>query len=207
MHSPRRIPRGNKRREEIAIVAQRVFLELGFADTTMQIIASRAGASKETLYRHFGCKEVLFSEIVRTRAMRVFQGMVGEFGLEGAPAEILLKLGLNLLRLLISPESLALFRLVVTETPRTPEVGRIFFEEGPAQILRQLAAYLADATQRGLLNCPDSPLAAKLFLGAIISNRHMIALVAPDWETITEGSIHHHAEAAVTMFLAQYAAV
>ena len=64
----RRIPRGEKRRDEIAAVAERVFLELGFNDTTMQIVASRAGASKETLYRHFGSKEGLFSEVVRARA-------------------------------------------------------------------------------------------------------------------------------------------
>jgi TetR/AcrR family transcriptional regulator, mexJK operon transcriptional repressor len=71
---PRRIPRGEKRREEIAAVAERVFLELGFTDTTMQIVASRAGASKETLYRHFGSKEGLFSEVVRARAVRVYGG-------------------------------------------------------------------------------------------------------------------------------------
>jgi AcrR family transcriptional regulator len=205
MPKPRRIPRGEKRREEIAAVAQRVFLERGFTDTTMQIIASRAGASKETLYRHFGCKEDLFSEIVRARAMGVFRGMVGEFGLEGEPPTVLLNLGLNLLRLLISPDSLALIRLVVTETPRTPEIGRIFLEEGPAQVMRQLTSYLASATQRKLLNCPDPPLATKLFLGAIISNRHMIALVAPDWEVMSEEKIQRHVEAAVAMFLAKYA--
>jgi TetR/AcrR family transcriptional regulator, mexJK operon transcriptional repressor len=204
MPKPRRIPRGEKRREEIAAVAQRVFLERGFTDTTMQIIASRAGASKETLYRHFGCKEDLFSEIVRARAMGVFRGMVGEFGLEGEPPTVLLNLGLNLLRLLISPDSLALIRLVVTETPRTPEIGRIFLEEGPAQVMRQLTSYLASATQRKLLNCPDPPLATKLFLGAIISNRHMIALVAPDWEVMSEEKIQRHVEAAVAMFLAKY---
>ena len=70
MHSCRRIPRGEKRREEIAEVAERVFLELGFNETTMQIVASRAGASKETLYRHFGSKEGLFSEVVRARTAR-----------------------------------------------------------------------------------------------------------------------------------------
>ncbi|HKH80753.1 MAG TPA: TetR/AcrR family transcriptional regulator [Methylovirgula sp.] len=203
MQKPRRVPRGEKRREEIAAVAQRVFLERGFTDTTMQIIASRAGASKETLYRHFGCKEDLFSEIVRARAMRVFKGM--EFGLEGEPQEVLLNLGLNLLRLLMSPESLALYRLVLTETPRTPEVGRIFFEQGPAQVMRQLASYLGSATQRKLLNCPDPPLATKLFLGSVIGNRHMIALVAPDWDIVTEEKIQRHVEAAVAMFLAKYA--
>src|ERR1700691_1291947 len=152
---PRRIPRGEKRREEIAAVAQRVFLERGYAETTMQIIASRAGASKETLYRHFGCKEDLFSEIVQIRAMGVFKGMVGECGLQGEPREVLRTLALNLLRLLMSPDSLALYRLVLIETPRTPEVGRIFFDQGPVEVMRQLTGYLDRATKRRLLNWPD----------------------------------------------------
>ena len=67
----RRVPRGEKRREEIAAVAERVFLRGGFTETTMQIIAQDAGASKETLYRHFGNKEELFSEVIRGRSARI----------------------------------------------------------------------------------------------------------------------------------------
>jgi TetR/AcrR family transcriptional regulator, mexJK operon transcriptional repressor len=51
----RRVPRGRTRREEIVAIAERVFLECGFTETTMQLIADRAGASKETLYRQVIC--------------------------------------------------------------------------------------------------------------------------------------------------------
>lgn len=201
----RRIPRGEKRREEIAAVAERVFLELGFTETTMQIVASRAGASKETLYRHFGSKEGLFSEVVRARAARAYGGTEGEFRLQGAPCEVLLHLGFNLLRLLLNEDPICLFRIVVAEAPRTPELGRIFFEQGPAQILRQLTLYLEGATRQGLLNCPEPTLAAKLFLGAVVANRHIMMLVAPGWEPMTEETIRHHVEEAVALFLARYA--
>ena len=205
MQKCRRIPRGEKRREEIAAVAERVFLELGYTETTMQIVASRAGASKETLYRHFGSKEGLFSEVVRARAARVYGGTVGEFQLHGEPRDVLRQLGFNLLRLLLNEDSLCLFRIVVAEASWTPELGRIFFEQGPAQILLQLTLYLADATRQQLLNCPDAILAAKLFLGAVVANRHIMMLVAPGWEPITEETIHYHVEEAVALFLARYA--
>jgi TetR/AcrR family transcriptional regulator, mexJK operon transcriptional repressor len=205
MPKQRRIPRGEKRREEIAAVAERVFLELGFTETTMQIVASRAGASKETLYRHFGSKEELFSEVVRARAERVYGGTEGEFRLQGEPREVLMQLGFNLLRLLLNEDPICLFRIVVAEAPRTPELGRIFFEQGPAQVLRQLTLYLERATRQGSLNCPDPTLAAKLFLGAVVANRHIMLLVAPGFEVITEDTIHRHVEAAVAMFLARYA--
>jgi TetR/AcrR family transcriptional regulator, mexJK operon transcriptional repressor len=201
---PRRIPRGEKRREEIAVIAERVFLELGFTETTMQIVASRAGASKETLYRHFGSKEGLFSEVVRARAERVYGRTEGEFRLQGEPREVLMQLGFNLLRLLLNEDPICLFRIVVAETPRTPELGRIFFEQGPAQILRQLSHYLERATRQASLNCPDPELAARLFLGSVVGNRHIMLLVAPGFETITEAKIHRHVEEAVAMFLAKY---
>lgn len=207
MPKQRRIPRGEKRREEIATVAERVFLELGFTETTMQIVASRAGASKETLYRHFGSKEDLFSEVVRARAKRVYGGTLGEFPLQGEPREVLMQLGFNLLRLLLNEDPICLFRIVVAETPRTPELGRIFFEQGPAQVLHQLTLYLERATRQGALNCPDPTLAAKLFLGAVVANRHIMLLVAPGFEAITEDKIHCHVEAAVAMFLAKYAVI
>jgi TetR/AcrR family transcriptional regulator, mexJK operon transcriptional repressor len=200
----RRIPRGEKRRDEIAAVAERVFLELGFNDTTMQIVASRAGASKETLYRHFGSKEGLFSEVVRARAERVYGEVESEIGQRNDPRDVLKKLGYNLLGKLLSEDPLCLFRIVISEVQRTPELGRIFFEQGPNQLLKDLASYLEYATKQGMLKCHEPALAAKLFLGSVVANRHIIKLVVPDYEDLTEEIIHHHVEAAVNMFLAAY---
>ena len=199
----RRIPRGEKRREEIAEVAEQVFLELGFTETTMQIVASRAGASKETLYRHFGSKEGLFSEVVRARAARVYADTLGAFSVQGKPADVLLQFGFNLLSLLLNEDPICLFRIVVSESPRTPELGRIFFEQGPVQIVDQLTLYLEKATREGHLNCPEPVLSAKLFLGAIVANRHIMKLVAPGWEIMTEELLRRHVEEAVSMFLAE----
>jgi TetR/AcrR family transcriptional repressor of mexJK operon len=200
----RRIPRGEKRRDEIAAVAERVFLELGFNDTTMQIVASRAGASKETLYRHFGSKEGLFSEVVRARAERVYGQVESEIGQRNDPRDVLKRLGYNLLGKLLSEDPLCLFRIVISEVQRTPELGRIFFEQGPNQLLKDLASYLEYATKQGMLKCQEPALAAKLFLGSVVANRHIIKLVVPDYEDLTEEIIHQHVEAAVNMFLAAY---
>ena len=203
VHKIRRVPRGEKRREEIAAVAQQVFLELGYSETTMQAIAVRAGASKETLYRHFGSKEELFSEIVRSRAAKVFSGL-GEDPQAGEPKELLTRIGNNMLRLVSGEESLCLYRLVIGEVQRAPELGRIFFEQGPAQVLREVTAQIASAAEAGHLNCPDPELAAKLFLGALVGNRHIYALIAPDADLWTEEKIERHVGEAVAMFLARY---
>jgi TetR/AcrR family transcriptional regulator, mexJK operon transcriptional repressor len=198
----KKIPRGEKRRNEIAGVAERIFLERGYADTAMHTIAAEAGASKETLYRHFGCKEALFSEVVRRRSLRITGGEEGE--LSGPPQAVLFDVARNLLRFLSGPDSLRLYRVVVAETPRAPELGRIFYRQGPGRLLNQLAGYLHQAALRGELNCPDCDRAAKLFLGAVVSYHQMASLVLgasyPDEELLA------YAQEAVGLFLARYGA-
>src|SRR6201994_4249878 len=92
----RKVPRGEKRREELIDVAEKMFFERGFSDTTMQMIAEAAGASKETLYRHFESKELLFAEIVSRKA-RLISGPDGAIARGGSPQTVLLALGTSLL--------------------------------------------------------------------------------------------------------------
>ncbi|HUB64506.1 MAG TPA: TetR/AcrR family transcriptional regulator [Methylocella sp.] len=200
----RRVPRGEKRREEIAAVAERVFLSRGFTETTMQIIAEEAGASKETLYRHFGSKEGLFSDVIRSRSAQITGGNDGNLPAEGSPREILCDLGLSLLRFLVSPNSLSLYRAIVAEVPREPELGRIFYSQGPGRLLDQFARYLASATQCGKLCCPEPELAAKLFLGSVVANHQILSLVSPNREAFSDLKMQAHVNEAVSMFLARY---
>jgi TetR/AcrR family transcriptional regulator, mexJK operon transcriptional repressor len=198
----KKIPRGEKRRDEIAAVAERMFLERGYADTTMQVIAAEAGASKETLYRHFGCKEALFSEVVHRRSLRIMGGEEGE--LSGPPQVVLFDVARNLLRFLSGPDSLCLYRVVVAETPREPELGRIFYSQGPGRLLDQLGAYLNLAARRGELNCPNCDRAAKLFVGAVVAHYQMTSLVLG--ASYPDDELRAYAQEAVNLFLARYGA-
>ena len=50
----------SRRKAEILDAAAVVFAEAGFAETDVQVIASRVGVSKGTIYRYFETKEALF---------------------------------------------------------------------------------------------------------------------------------------------------
>jgi len=199
----RRVPRGEKRKDQIAAVAERIFLRRGFTETTMQIIATEAGASKETLYRHFGSKEELFSEVIRSRSARI-TGNEGELPLEVEPRQLLRDLGLRLVRFVVNRESLSLYRAIVSEVGREPELGQIFYKQGPGRVIGQLARYLAAAHSRGILCCPEPGLAARLFLGAVLSNYQILGLVAPDESEFIDEKIQTHVAEAVELFLARY---
>jgi AcrR family transcriptional regulator len=196
------VPRGEKRRDQISAVAEGVFLERGYAETTMQVIAERAGASKETLYRHFGCKEALFSEVVRRRSALMMGGEEGE--LSGSPKQVLLDLALNLLNFLGGADSICLYRVVVAESPREPELGRIFYAQGPGRIIARLSGYLSQAAERGELRVGDPDLAARLFIGAVIAHHQILRLVVK--ASFTEAELLTHATEAVSLFMARYGA-
>ena len=201
----RKVPRGERRRSELIDVAERMFLDRGFADTTMQMIAECAGASKETLYRHFESKEQLFAEIISRKAQQI-SGPDAPMARGGSPQTVLTALGVTLLGTIARGEASFLFRTVVTEAARSPEFGDLFYARGPGLTVERLTQFLAEASARGELQCDDPAVAAQLFLGAVVSQFHLRRLVLSDWKPPTEKEIARHVEAAVSMFLAKYGA-
>jgi TetR/AcrR family transcriptional repressor of mexJK operon len=201
----RKVPRGDRRRVELVDVAEKMFLERGYAETTMQVIAEAAGASKETLYRHFESKELLFAEIVGRKAQMISGPDTG-ITRGGSPEAVLSKLGTNLLRAISTGQSSFLFRTVVAEAVWTPELGDIFYERGPGLTVKRLTQYLAEASARGELHCDEPETAARLFLGAVVSQFHLCRLVQSSWKPPTAREITRHVNAAVSMFLAQFGA-
>lgn len=203
-NDPAPVPRGARRREEIVAVAEAVFLAQGFAETTMRDVAARAGASKETLYRHFAGKEGLFAEVVSNRARQLRGRLDADFERPNAMAEILRDLGITLLEAMTSAEVTALLRLVVAEAPRDPAIGRIFYALGPERTRGRLTEYLEAARARGEFTGRDAGLAASIFLGAVTSQCHTARLVLQDPPPMGRVEIEERVEAVVAMFVGHY---
>lgn len=199
----RKVPRGERRREELVDIAEQIFLEHGFADATMQMIAERAGASKETLYRHFAGKELLFAEIVSRKAAQI-SGPNAAIVRGGAPRLVLRELGSSLMTSILRSQNAALFRMLVTEEHRTGGLGELFYQRGPGLTVERLVEYLNGAVTRGELKCDDPMTAARLFLGAVVSHYHIFSLINAGPRKLTKAQIDRHLEAAVDMFMARY---
>ena len=67
--------RGEVLREHILATAKDVFLELGFAGASMDVVAQRAQTSKRSLYAHFETKEALFLAVI-DRIHELFLGRI-----------------------------------------------------------------------------------------------------------------------------------
>src|SRR5713226_10479144 len=106
-------PRGKA--ETILAAAERAFLASGFGAVTMDAIAREAGVSKATVYAHFTGKEELFGAIVARLSERRFGG----FSVEALdPVDVEASLGAiahRSLARILSPEAIALNRIIVGE--------------------------------------------------------------------------------------------
>jgi AcrR family transcriptional regulator len=196
-------PTRDQRREAIMHVAREVFFEYGYSAASMSEIASRLGGSKGTLYNYFKNKEELFEAQVRDLCGHITEEALERGGIEGSPREVLATFGERLLKHLYDGQSVKLFRVLVAEAQRSPELGRIFFEVGPARGRKGLENYLESAKARGLLNPPDCALAAEQFLSLCKGSAHLqflLNLIPP----LTAQEIHAHIEKAVDVVMTLY---
>ena len=133
-----------EKRASILRAARPIMLRDGLGGTTLDRVAAEGGIAKMTLYRHFPSKEALFEGLVIATCEYMRQG------LENAPSADIDKPSANRLAdelraftsALIEPDALALYRLIVAEGWRFPELARIFDQSGMQVIRRRIAELL-----------------------------------------------------------------
>ena len=140
---PRRL-RMAETRAAILRAARPIMLRDGLGGTTLDRVAAEGGIAKMTLYRHFPSKEALFAGLVTAMCeyMRA--------GLENAPVADTSKSSSNRLAdelraftsALIEPEWLSLYRLIVADGWRFPDLARVFEQSGMRVIRQRIADIL-----------------------------------------------------------------
>jgi AcrR family transcriptional regulator len=160
------VPVGGKA-ESILVAAKRAFLAAGFGAVSMDSIAREAGASKATVYAHFGSKEELFGAVIERECEDYF----GHFSAgELDPRDVrgsLAILGRRYLELVLSAEGIALHRIITGEVARFPVIGEIFWRAGPERQRVQIEGFLRCAAATGALAFADPRLAAEQFLSLV----------------------------------------
>jgi len=158
------------KRRQIVEGARAVFLAQGFDAASMNDIARRAGVSKGTLYVYFKSKEDLFEAITedecRSQAEHVFELDPADHDV----AAVLRRLGSAFAHYL-SHRSTSPIRTVIAIADRMPEVGRQFYESGPAVGIAKLSAYLKAQVEAGRLDIAseDCDIVAGQFLESCLA--------------------------------------
>jgi AcrR family transcriptional regulator len=191
------------KRRQIVDGARRVFLSQGYDAASMGEIAKAAGVSKGTLYVYFKDKEQLFDAIVSQESCGQAETAIAVDPKITDIEEALFQIGVGLVHFLCREEKASALRVVIAIADRMPELGRKFYEQGPANGIVRLSAYLRTQTAAGKLRIDDVELAAAQFLDACKSTlfQPMIFNAAPP---PSEKQIAHVVRTAVRTFLAAY---
>ncbi|AZV38848.1 TetR family transcriptional regulator [Komagataeibacter xylinus] len=151
------------KRQQILAGAARVFAQNGYEGASMSGIARDAGVSKGTLYNYFDSKATLFSAFVEQCACEKMPLLFSRID-EGANlTESLEHLAVAMIRLLTSPLSLMLNRIIISEAGNFPELAETFWKHGPQKAINILSAWLMQHNDSGVLNIPDPVFAAEQF--------------------------------------------
>jgi AcrR family transcriptional regulator len=202
-------PSADKRRAVLE-AARLLFLERGFAGTSMDDVAGAAGVSKQTVYAHFSDKHRLFTELIETD---VGQLDVAQHPLvAGMPDSDDIERDLRAyarfhLSVVMQPHLLRMRRMLIGEAERFPDLARAWFANGPQMSVALFASWFTALDNRGLLRVPDPVLAGEHYNWLILSTPLNRAMSEPlDRSLYTQRQLNHYADEAVRVFLAAYAA-
>ncbi|WP_242344299.1 TetR/AcrR family transcriptional regulator [Anaeromyxobacter terrae] len=153
------------KRRQILAGARATFGELGFERACVDVIASRAGVSKATVYNHFGDKKGLFVACFSEEVDALRDGVRASLAEPAGDLEqALLETGEKVVALLLSPAVVALYRHAQAESVRFPEIGQTLFDHGPNSLQAQIASYLQRWHEKGALSIDDPRTAAVQFV-------------------------------------------
>jgi AcrR family transcriptional regulator len=191
------VDRGEARRQAFLKAAREVFLEQGYEAASVNDIIRRAGGSMATLYAQFGNKEGLFLAVAQEQHERVMEAMTPECVDHLPLEEGLQTIGEQFLRVLLEPDTLAMFRVVIGEGRNFPEdVRRIIFSGGE----KVRAAAAAFMRSHGVASSDPDAVAA-FFLDMLRSRHHFRALADLGYR-LSNAEIAAHVRSAVRFFIA-----
>jgi TetR/AcrR family transcriptional regulator, mexJK operon transcriptional repressor len=203
--APRRGGRPSRQRageiqDEILDVATELLLTEGYGATSIEAVAKRARISKRTFYHRFQNKAELFGAVVHRLVERLRPPNDGQLFEGGAFEDILERIALVVVHAALSPQVLALQRVIIAEATRFPELAAVLNEQGTRrEAIDRVAAVLERQARAEQITLESSQFAAEEFLQMVVSGpqRRAFGLGTP----LSHDELDRWARAAVKLFL------
>jgi AcrR family transcriptional regulator len=155
--------------------ATAVFLAEGYAATTIEAIARACRVAKRTIYARWDGKPELFRAVLE-RLIAKWMSASGDWA-DGETLEATLKAASDdILAVALTPEAIALHRLIIAESGRFPELPRLMHQAGAGEGNARIAALFDRAIARGELPPQDTAFAAEQFLNMLLTGPQRRAL-------------------------------
>ena len=187
-------------RAVIMEAAHREFASYGYATTSMESVARRAGVSTKTLYRLIPTKAALFEAMITERIDR-FASVIRLRACDGRDVKAALRGALIVCgELVLDGEVIALQRLILADSEKFPEIAETFYHKAIRRTERTLADWLQALSERGLIRIDDAEATAGMLLGMLVYQPQRAVLFAraapPDRE-----QLERRADAVAELFL------
>ena len=196
-------PKDLAKRQAILDAAKKLFVSLGYANTSMDAVATEAGVSKLTVYSHFNDKETLFSAAVVAKCEEQVPPLFFEWP-DGVPIEhVLLNIARGFHQLINSDESVNLHRLIMALGSQDPQLSTIFFEAGPQRMLSGMERLLNKVNQSGALSI-DKPRNAAEHFFCLIKGAANFRLLYGCGAPLEAAAAEAHVEEVVGLFMRAY---
>jgi AcrR family transcriptional regulator len=171
-----RPPLDETERGRILKATTAVFLERGFERASTNEIARRAQTSKQTLYALFPNKADLFAGVMSAHTEQLFSRHTYYIQSGTPPQQALTEIGHAVLKMFSDPEFLALYRIVVAEAHRFPDLARRLWSDCVGRGYDLLAEYLQSCRIGG----PRYHDAARQFASLVLGDFVLSAMLNPD---------------------------
>lgn len=159
-------PNADGARERILQAAAKLFGEKGYARATTRAIAKAADVNEVTIFRHFGSKKNLLSELIQTRSALPDLSQLINKQLSGDPRQDLTLFARIFLNVLLQRQDT--LRLILCEANELPEI-RDLVAQTPKQLRQVTTEYLQGQIDQGVVRGLDPELMAQAFLGMFFS--------------------------------------
>lgn len=186
--------------DRILEVATVLFLDLGYGGTSIELVAKRARVSKRTFYHRFPDKAALFGAVVHRIVDRLRPPDVEGLFVGGSLEEILLRLAEVILRAALSPQALALHRVILAEAGRFPELAAVIADRSAGRdAVERIGALLQRDRSLASPSLEVARFAATQFLQMVIAwpQRQALGMGVP----MAQGELDAWARQTVALFL------
>jgi AcrR family transcriptional regulator len=166
-HEPGRRRRPDERPAQILEAALDVFGEKGLAAARLDDIARRAGLAKGTIYLYFPNKDELFRAVIRSTVVAELDR--AESVLAAGPPDTQLDTFMRgYWDFIRTPTFERVHRLVMSEMPKFPDLGRFYATEVMARGHKLVANIVSAGVAGGIFRDVDPSGAARMIVGSFV---------------------------------------
>lgn len=169
--------KNERRRDNILNAAANVFYINGYSATSVDQIIAQIGGSKRTIYNEFINKEGLFKALIEKQVKEFISTIKKKDFNKELIEENIYDFGVILMQNLMQIKAIGIFRIILTESNRFPELAKFFYENGPQEVSTTLKKMLENAKNEKKINNIDCEQSADNFVGMLKGNMHLKVLL------------------------------